>query len=121
MLTRAMQSICEENLSYFATASLDGVPNVVPVGLVKALDDHRIMIVDVLFKKTRKNLKENARVALAVTDLRRLEAYQFKGRAEIVSEGELFDLVPEVMKRHSKWRHSSPISSAWAVRPSSSA
>ena len=104
MLTPAMQSMCEESLSYFATASPDGKPNVVPVGLVKALDDHRILIVDVLFKKTRKNLLENARVALAVTDLRRLEAYQFKGRAEIVTEGELFDVVPEVMRHHSKWR-----------------
>ena len=46
----------------------------------------------------------SSRVALAVTDLRRLEAYQFKGRAEVVTGGELFDLVPEVMKRHSKWR-----------------
>ena len=104
MLTEAMQSMCEENLAYLATASSDGKPNVVPVGLVKVLDDRRILIVDVFFNKTRKNLKENAEVALAVTDLRKLEAFQFKGRAEIVTEGELFDVVPEIMKRHSKWR-----------------
>ena len=104
MLTEAMQRICEENLAYLATSSSDGKPNVVPVGLVKVLDDHRILIVDVFFNKTRKNLKENAEVALAVTDLRKLEAFQFKGRAEIVTEGELFDVVPEIMRRHSKWR-----------------
>jgi predicted pyridoxine 5'-phosphate oxidase superfamily flavin-nucleotide-binding protein len=76
----------------------------VPVGLIKALDDSRLMIVDVLFNKTRKNLAENAQVALAVTDVNRLEAYQLKGRAEVVTEGEFYALVPEIMSRHSKWR-----------------
>lgn len=104
MMTPEMRSICEENFCYLATASPDGRPNVVPVGLIKGLDDSRLLIVDVFFRKTRKNLEENPQVALAVTDVKRLEAYQFKGKAEIFTEGEVFDQAYEVIKNKAMWR-----------------
>ncbi|MBC7114947.1 MAG: uncharacterized protein PWR13_1252 [Archaeoglobi archaeon] len=106
MLTDEMREILGRNICYFATSSKDGKPNVVPVGLVEPIDDSRFLIVDVRMNKTRKNLEENDRVALAVTDVERLGAYQFKGRAKVVTEGELFErakrLVEERVERRRK-------------------
>ena len=76
----------------------------VPVGLVEVLDDSTIAIVDVRMDKTRKNLAENDNVALAVTDVNRLVGYQFKGKAYVVSEGEIMEWAKEFVKRKQERR-----------------
>jgi predicted pyridoxine 5'-phosphate oxidase superfamily flavin-nucleotide-binding protein len=86
-----MKDILKSNVCYFATSSKDGKPNVVPIGLVEALSDSALMMVDVRMNKTRQNLSENAQVALAVTDSAKLQAYQFKGTAKVITSGEFFD------------------------------
>lgn len=94
------------NFHDFATASCDGKPNVVQVGLVKAINDTQLLIVDIWFNKTRKNLEENPQVALAVSDMRRLEFYQLKGNAKIITKGELFNKAFEIMEEKGKIRKS---------------
>ncbi len=91
MLDEKMKEVLRRNICYFATSTKNGKPNVVPVGLAEPIDDSRILLIDVRMNKTRKNLEENNMVALAVTDVERLGAYQFKGRAEVVTAGELFE------------------------------
>jgi predicted pyridoxine 5'-phosphate oxidase superfamily flavin-nucleotide-binding protein len=81
---------------------------VVPVGLVEVLDDSTIAIVDVRMDKTRKNLAENDNVALAVTDVNRLVGYQFKGKAYVVSEGEIMEWAKEFVKRKQERRREAP-------------
>lgn len=90
MLMSEIKESLESNICYFATASVNGKPNVVPIGLVKVISDSEILIVDVLFNKTRKNLEENPQIALAVTDVNKLQAYQIKGKVKIVTSGDLF-------------------------------
>ncbi|WP_456329317.1 pyridoxamine 5'-phosphate oxidase family protein [Archaeoglobus sp.] len=103
MLTNELKEILGSNICYFATSTKDGMPNVIPVGLVEPIDDSRILIVDVKMNKTRKNLRENEMVAIAVTDVEKLRAYQLKGRAKVVTSGDLFEravkLVKEKMER----------------------
>jgi len=38
-LDESMKTVLRNNICYLATSSRDGVPNVIPVGLVEALDD----------------------------------------------------------------------------------
>jgi len=90
-LTAVIKGVLRSNICYFATASEDGRPNVVPIGLVEPISDSEVLLVDVLFDKTRKNLEQNPQVALAVTDMNKLQAYQLKGKAQIITSGELFD------------------------------
>lgn len=97
-MTNDMKEILKTNISYFATVSKDNKPNVVPVGLVEPIGDFEVLIVDVLFNKTRKNLEKNIQVALAVTDVNKLQAYQLKGKAEIIASGQLFDKAFQIMK-----------------------
>ena len=67
---------------HFATSTKGGKPNVVPVGYVKAITDHEVLIADILFDKTKKNLQENPQVAIAVEVLKEFKAYSLKGKAK---------------------------------------
>ena len=104
-MTNDIREILKTNIGYFATASRDNKPNVVPVGLIEPVTDSEVMIVDVLFNKTRKNLKENSQVALALTDISKLKAYQFKGKAEVITSGPLFERSFQIMKEKSTRRN----------------
>jgi predicted pyridoxine 5'-phosphate oxidase superfamily flavin-nucleotide-binding protein len=74
-----------------ATASADGVPNVVPVRFIRVVDDATIVIADNYMSKSARNLEANPQLALSVWDSEKKLAFQIKGRAEIVKSGKLFD------------------------------
>ena len=74
-----------------ATASTDGIPNAVPIGAKKVLDDETILISDQYFNKTLANLRENPRVSLSFWDAETHESYQIKGDITIETSGEVFD------------------------------
>ncbi|MGZ7119177.1 MAG: pyridoxamine 5'-phosphate oxidase family protein, partial [Methanobacterium sp.] len=59
MTQEMMDAVEKDNVIFFATATEDGVPNVVPIGFARPLDEKTIMIVDNYMNKTRKNLEEN--------------------------------------------------------------
>ncbi|MBQ8373497.1 MAG: pyridoxamine 5'-phosphate oxidase family protein [Candidatus Methanomethylophilaceae archaeon] len=50
----------------FATASKDGVPNVVPVGMLFVGDDGKIWLVVNFLNKTLANLRENPKAAFYI-------------------------------------------------------
>lgn len=52
------ESLVGTKLVYFATASKSGVPNAVPIGAFKLLDDETLLISDQYFNKTLANLKK---------------------------------------------------------------
>lgn len=93
-----IQETLAERIIYLATASKDGVPNVVPIGGKRVIDDETLLIVDVLLKKTKNNILENPRVALIVEDLNREKpvSYQIKGKAVIHTGEAYLDLAREV-------------------------
>jgi len=86
-------------MAWVATADQSGMPNVAPKGSVQVLDDKTILFADIFSNKTREALEKNAQVALAVIDPSKPEGYQFKGRAEMLGSGPLFDEVAEGLKQ----------------------
>jgi predicted pyridoxine 5'-phosphate oxidase superfamily flavin-nucleotide-binding protein len=90
MTEEMMNAIEKDNLIFFATATEDGVPNVVPIGLARPIDSKTIMIVDNFMKKTHKNLENNPKAALVPRDASQCP-YQFKGTVEIVESGKYFE------------------------------
>lgn len=97
-----IKQMLDENIVYLATSTNAGKPNVVPIGLAHAISDNELLIHDVMFNKTRKNLEDNPRVAISFTDVKRWESYQLKGTAKIYTEGEMFEKVLEIMKNNSE-------------------
>ena len=106
-MSEEIKQMLDENIVYLATSTKGGKPNVVPIGLVHAMSDNEVLIVDVLFKKTRKNLEENHRVAISFTDVKRLDSYQLKGKAKIFKTGEIFEKAFAIMREKAEKRKES--------------
>ena len=97
---RMKEIFAKQGIFVLGTADLNGVPNVVPVGAVKILDDETILISDQYFHKTLNNLRENPKVALSFWELG--EGYQIKGEASIHTEGKIFEETAEWIRRRSQ-------------------
>ena len=90
MTQEMMDAVEKDNVVFFATATKEGVPNVVPIGFARPIDEKTIMIVDNYLNKTRKNLENNPKASLVPRDASKCP-YQFKGTVEIHTSGKVFD------------------------------
>jgi predicted pyridoxine 5'-phosphate oxidase superfamily flavin-nucleotide-binding protein len=91
-LTQEMKDLIEsQKVCFVATADKKGRTNVSPKGSIYVVDDETLAFADLYSQKTRANLKENANIALAVVDLKALKGYQFKGKAELLEEGNIYN------------------------------
>ncbi len=90
MTEEMMDAVEKDNVVFLATATKEGVPNVVPIGFARPIDNKTIMIVDNYLNKTRKNLESNPKASLVPRDASKCP-YQFKGSVEIVESGKYFD------------------------------
>jgi predicted pyridoxine 5'-phosphate oxidase superfamily flavin-nucleotide-binding protein len=79
-----------------ATADKKGIPNAVPLGCVKLMDDDRLLLVDNFMKKTVDNIAFNSHVTVSVWD--DTTGYQFKGIATVETSGANFDAAVEMVK-----------------------
>lgn len=89
MTPRIREILEKQETVVLATATKEGVPNVVPINAKKILDDETILISDQFFKKTLANLQQNPCVAITLWD--KLEGYQIKGRVTIETTGPRFE------------------------------
>ncbi len=91
-MTEQVRSIFEkERIVILATASKDGIPNAVPVGAKKVIDNETILISNQYFGKTLKNMNENPNAALTFWDTKTHEGYQIKGFVTIETSGKRFE------------------------------
>mgnify|MGYP006284764279 CR=1 FL=1 len=96
MLTDAMiQAIQSGDLFPLATASWEGVPNVVPVKYLGVMDRHRLWITDNYLSKTCQNLEENPWVAVYVISQDPKACWQIKGSVTSHREGEMYQTMRE--------------------------
>lgn len=80
-----------------ATASKDGIPNVVPMGFCRLMDDETIWIADNFMLKTLANLKENPNVAIYVWGPDTGGCFQIKGKADLIDSGEKFEKMRSIV------------------------
>ena len=79
--------------AWIATVGSDGWPNVALKGTAMLLDADHVFFADLFSKKTRENLLHDPRVAVGLHAPTRDIAIQLKGRAVLVSSGDLFERV----------------------------
>ncbi len=65
----------------------EGVPNVVPVGY-KWVENDKLLLADLFFGKTRRNLAANSLVAVTVASVDPKRGFQVKGTASVHRAGE---------------------------------
>ena len=82
-----------------ATASTEGKPNVVYIGILKVLDDETLVLSDNYFKKTAANLEENPWASIVCWTKDPKKSYQIKGKVTFQDEGEIFDDIVEVVRK----------------------
>ena len=80
-----------------ATASMDGIPNVVPMGFCRLMDDETIWIADNFMLKSLANLKENPHVAIYVWGPDTGGCFQIKGKVDIIDSGEKFEKMKSIV------------------------
>ncbi|MBR1384730.1 MAG: pyridoxamine 5'-phosphate oxidase family protein [Ruminococcus sp.] len=89
MLPDNVKKVFEENLWFIATSGDE--PNVVPVGFKCVCGNGRLAIGAVLLETTLENIRAHGRVAIAAANPLTGDAYQIKGMAELVTEGEEYE------------------------------
>jgi predicted pyridoxine 5'-phosphate oxidase superfamily flavin-nucleotide-binding protein len=98
-IPKEVQEFVKNKMAWVATASPDGVPNTTPKGTAQVIDDEHIVFADLFSLKTRDNLQKNPKIAVTVIDLQTHKGYQFKGSAQLVDSGPVFDQAVERLKK----------------------
>jgi len=80
-----------------ATASKDGIPNVIPMGFCQLMDDETIWLADNFMFKSLANLKENPHVAIYVWGPDTGGCFQIKGKANVIDSGEKFEKMKSIV------------------------
>jgi predicted pyridoxine 5'-phosphate oxidase superfamily flavin-nucleotide-binding protein len=85
--------IARARLSFVATVCPDGTPNLSPKATLAVWDDEHLVFADIRSPRTVANLRQNPAVEVNVVDIFLRRGYRFKGRAEIVESGPIYDKV----------------------------
>ena len=100
ILTDDMKRVVrEQRLGFVATVCPDGTPNLSPKGTVAVWDDQHLVFLDLRSPQTLANLAANPAMEVNVVDPIVRKGYRFKGEAQILDGGELFEDVLAFFER----------------------
>ena len=103
ILTDDMKRVVrEQRLGYVATVCADGTPNLSPKGTTAVWGDEHLVFADIRSPGTVANLRRNPSVEVNVVDPIVRKGYRFKGTAEVLSEGALFQALFDFYKRDAR-------------------
>jgi predicted pyridoxine 5'-phosphate oxidase superfamily flavin-nucleotide-binding protein len=100
-LSEEMKTLITSQQAFIATTDPNGAPNIGTKASTHVLDDEHIVFYELTGGRTWTNLQNDPRVAIAVADRSKLQGYRFEGKAELITEGELYDgakTLAEMMK-----------------------
>ena len=113
MLAENVKKVFEENLWFLSTCGDE--PNVVPVGFKCVTDDGKFAIGALLLETTLENIRRNGMAAIAAANPTTAEAYQVKGKAELVTEGPVYEHYAKLAEETYHGEH--PVKCAVVVTP----
>jgi GrpB-like predicted nucleotidyltransferase (UPF0157 family)/predicted pyridoxine 5'-phosphate oxidase superfamily flavin-nucleotide-binding protein len=87
--------VAEQSLGFVATVCANGTPNLSPKGTTIVWDDERLVFLHLFSPMTIANLAANPAIEVNVVDPIVRKGYRFKGRAEVLTEGDLHARVLE--------------------------
>ena len=73
----------------FSTVDKEGNPNVITIASKKIINDDTIWVIDTYFNKTKTNISQNDKIAIALW--KEGKGYQIKGTSTYYSEGKTFE------------------------------
>jgi len=94
ILTDDMKRVIgEQRLGFVATVCPDGTPNLSPKGTMAVWDDGHLIFIDIRSPNTIANLRQNPAIEINIVDQLVRKGYRFKGTAEVLDAGPIFDQV----------------------------
>ena len=78
-------------LSYVATVTPDGRPNLSPKGSLAVWDDDHLYFADIASPQTMENLRSDPRTEINCVDIVRRRGYRFRGTGEVLAAGPVFE------------------------------
>ena len=88
-----------QKLGYVATVSADNTPNLSPKGTIIVIDESHLAFADIRSPQTIENLKKNPSIEINVVDPIHRKGFRFKGKGEIIDNGQQFEEVLEQYKK----------------------
>lgn len=76
-----------------ATVNNEYIPNIIYVTFLKYINDTTVVIADNKLVKTKQNILANSNLSFVVLDPDTKKAYQLRGKAEYLQEGEKYQYV----------------------------
>jgi len=96
ILTDDMKRVVrQQRMGFMATVSSDGTPNLSPKGTSTVWDDDHLVFANLGSPVTIENLSHNPACELNVLDAFLRKGYRFKGTAELLTSGDLFDEIQD--------------------------
>jgi hypothetical protein len=95
-ITEEMKTMIANQAAFIATTNADGTPNLVTKGTTQVLDDEHIVFFELSGGRTWENLQKNPAVAIAVADKSTIQGYRFVGKAEFITEGDLYESAKKI-------------------------
>ncbi len=80
-----------QRVCFVATADKNARTNVSPKGSIEVVDDETLASADLRSQKTRPNLMVNPDIALAIVTLKALKGTRFKGKAQLLKKGNIYN------------------------------
>ncbi len=88
----------KQKMGFIATVCPDGTPNLSPKGTTTVWDDDHLVFADIHSPGTTSNLLLNPSIEINIVDVFIRKGYRFKGIAEVISNGPLFDEIVDFYK-----------------------
>ncbi|MQF90109.1 MAG: pyridoxamine 5'-phosphate oxidase family protein [SAR202 cluster bacterium] len=96
ILTDDMKRVVrQQRMGFMATVCPDGSPNLSPKGTATVWDDDHLVFANLGSPVTIENLGHNPACELNILDAFLRKGYRFKGTAQVIDSGELFDEIKE--------------------------
>ena len=94
VITKEMKQLIERvRLCFAATVDSEGRPNLSPKGSIRVWDEDHLVFADIASPNTVENIKKNPHIEINVVDQILRRGYRFKGTAEVLYDGPIFDRV----------------------------
>jgi predicted pyridoxine 5'-phosphate oxidase superfamily flavin-nucleotide-binding protein len=101
ILTDDMQKFVRQTkLGYVATVCPDHTPNLSPKGTLTVWDGDHLVFADLQSPGTVENLQSNPAIEVNVVDPVIRKGYRFKGKADLLTEGDLFRQIVRFYDEH---------------------
>src|SRR5215217_7761201 len=99
ILTQEVREFVNQaKLGFIATVCPNGTPNLSPKGTTIAWDDDHLAFADIYSPGTTHNLLTNPSIEINVVDVFTRKGYRFKGIAEVLQKGEVFEAILQLYR-----------------------